>query len=305
VRLSRTVGILSLLSLAGVAALLLRPRTGTVDIASYRTLRIRPLPFRIWVEDPIPGRLDAEGRIAPVVGSYYGFNEFPMPGIVIDHYERRENTKRRIRYISITAEHDHTLIRTSKAQVLAEGDFGTVYLTRECFYSQDPNQYPVAFDVSPYSNQAETEPPVVHDQQPPDHSRTLTFVSVMTAIYAPAGELEGLHVNGSRNGDWLHPSFVGPFNESFTGCPRTPAQSRSLERFGLPDRFGSTLLQPDSASEVDFINYHYDFARWAQQDEYRGEVARHRYLTYAATPEDVLLDPPCVRRFEERHRFGS
>src|SRR5258708_20234251 len=126
----------------------------------------------------------------------------------------------KVRYNAFFIGSDDVIYTKTKYQVLLSGSFGTVYAESTYFYPPFYKDQPTQFFSSLYLNGPGSEPFQLVSALPKSETLHLSGISVIrvfhappeflivSAIYAPDSQLESLHVNGSKNGDWVHSNEV-------------------------------------------------------------------------------------------------
>jgi hypothetical protein len=300
-------------------------------VGGYRTIRIDASTLKVDLQNPIVLEFDRDRRARPILGSYYQLFIGQGGGRSIEHYFQKDAATPRIRYLHLETGADHILGRTTSRRELLRGQFGTVYSTKECFFNSPVENYPSSIDVRLYGNLSEHEPPTVASEKPGWAGSAITNVSVIrvfrggpeylvaTATYSPSGRLTAASVQGSRDGDWVHPAYVEEARQgAVTIGPDGPTAGElaTLSRYGLPATVSienAAAHQPvglravsNNPPERDVVNVHYDYDRWIAQDDYpAGLPHQTRYLTYAQTPENAGLDPLCAARFPAKLRASQ
>jgi hypothetical protein len=131
--------------------------------------------------------------------------------------------------------------------------------------------------------------------------------AVVSAVYSPLGQIQHLWINGSKDGNWIHPSQFAGYDDGFLVYSGKEKQREVLTRYGFPETFNVTsylagVVVPFKASPSDLqlsiVNLHYDYNRWVRQDQFPSDGRRRtRYLTFVQTSEDSILDPQCAEGF--------
>lgn len=267
--------------------------------------------------------LDAVLRGEPAPGSdYYScLVNVTKPGrYTVEH--RRAGSSYIYNYFFV--EPADFLYSRDKWQVLLSGPFGTVYAHSTYFYASES---PTSFAVVLYLNGSGGEPFQLLPSSPAADNLTLSGISVVrifqappgflvvSANYAPDGHLESLHVNGSKQGEWVHSNELRPLYPDVEVATMIGDRPRTRERFGLPAAFPVGLYfkpatgeRPASVfrpvglrSSMDVVNLHYDRNRWVRQDSFLPDGTRStRFLVYTVTDEDRVLE-----RIDNAKLFGQ
>lgn len=294
-----------------LASALVSCRTSPV-VGGYRSATIDPATLKIELSDPIVQRYDEKDRALPVLGSYYTYFTNEWGDISYDHYHQDTNGQQRVRYSHLESGGDHIIHKASKRQELLRGVFGTVYAEKTCYFQMPTVNYHNHFWVTAYANDTEHEVPIVRASKPWG-SQTLTQISliavfrrppgyaVVSAVYSPPGKIQHLWVNGSKDGDWVHPSQFAEFADGFLVYSGKEKQREVLTRYGFPETFNvnsylSRALPPFKAAPSDLqlsvVNLHYEHNVWVRQDQFPSDGPHvTRYLTFVQTSEDSVLDP--------------
>jgi hypothetical protein len=224
-----------------------------------------------------------------------------------------------ISYNVFDVDPDGTLITRNKRQVLMRGPYGTVFADSTYYYGKQYNHAPTDFHVELYFREGSHEPAerigVTNEigelsaismvrvfRAPPE------FL-VVCATYDATGRMLVLSVNGSENGNWVHPSEIRtPYPNVDFG---TIYEDRPITReyFGLPETFpiADYLRSPQNEAKrasllvySDTINLHYQRNRYVRQDTF-GVDGLHttEFFRYKVTPEDRQLEP-----IDDRIKFG-
>lgn len=288
-------------------------------IAGYRSAVIKPDTLEIELLQPISAQFDATGRALPVLGSYYTYFGLGIRNTIVtyEHYGQDALDHRRVRYSHVEADDQHYIYKFEKNQELLRGAFGTVYTEKTCYFHPRSTEHNYLW-VNLYANGFEHEPPQVWEKPPSDNGK-LTHVSlirvfqrppgyvVVSAVYSAVGKLRHLWINGSKDGDWVHPSQFPEFSDGFLIYSGNQKQRSVLARFGFPDAvdvasYLKDAKPPFAPSQPDLqlsaVDLHYDYGRWVRQDQFvAGGPHTTRYLTYVQTYEDSVLDSDCAKGF--------
>jgi hypothetical protein len=271
---------------------------------NFRTMRVDPKTLKVHLEDKLPKE--------PAPGSdYYSYHvNVTKPGrYTVDH--RRAGSGDKYTYNNFFVEPGDSLYSRDKVQILLSGPFGTIYAQSTYFYAPPS---PTLFYVVLYMN-GSGEPFRLLPSPPVGEDLTLSAISVVrifrappgflvvSANYAPDGHLESLHVNGSRQGEWVHSNELRPLYPDVEVATMIGDRPKTRERFGLPATFPVQYLKAtarekpalifqgvDLQSSMDVVNLHYDRNHWVRQDSFLPDGTQStRFLAYAVTDEDKVL----------------
>jgi hypothetical protein len=215
---------------------------------------------------------------------------------------------------------DGTLSTRSKSQILMHGPYGTVFAQSKYYYGKQYNHQPMNFGVTLYFNEGGHEP--AQPARMLDQVGALSAISLVRVFKAPPeflvvcatydadGHMLVLGVNGSENGNWVHPSQIRTLYPDFdlgTSYADSPVMR---EHFGLPETFpiADYLKSPQNEAQKvalsiysDTINLHYQRNRYVRQDTFRVDGSHSTdFFKYMITPEDRQLEP-----IDDRIKFGS
>lgn len=215
------------------------------------------------------------------------------------------------RLLYLETNNDQILDRTVKHDEILRGPFGTVYANKTCFYSRPVASGYSSVSVGAYSNQLEHEVPIqltgLPGDLPPLSSVSLVRIFrtdpeylVVSANYEPNGKLGSLHIDKTKDGDWvsggnsLHPDLQDPRLERYGIPARIDVQEYiRLRRLPIP-----TVRLPH---ELTVLNRHYGYDKIIRQDTLRdAAVASSRFLRPSVTKEEQILDSVCESRFREQ-----
>ena len=261
----------------------------------------------------------------PTTGSFYVFDHLGTGLTTIDHFQKEPGAESPVRRLYLETDTNQVLDRTVKTFQILKGPFGAVYAEKSCFYTR-PIESTYSF-VSVYSY---FKHPIV--EVPPELSRgpeslpPLTSLSlirvfrappeylVVVANYEPNGEVGSLHIDGAKDGDWLHSSFVPASGISFVHRMPNDHSSDALRKYGIPERIDvevflrshqiplATISLPE---EVVVLNLHYGYNAVIQQNELvDGATVRVRFLQPSVTEEETVLNPHCESHFNQQRTRG-
>jgi hypothetical protein len=136
---------------------------------------------------------------------------------------------------------------------------------------------------------------------------------VVSANYEENGELGSLHIDGAKDGNWLHSNDV-PGAQGIVHRPAKGWDLSVLRRYGIPAqidvqsylRSHHIPLPADSLpQEVTVLNQHYGYNRFIRLDELsNGTVISSRFLQPSDTEEEKVLNPQCESRFRQQQELG-
>jgi hypothetical protein len=135
---------------------------------------------------------------------------------------------------------------------------------------------------------------------------------VVAASYEQNGELGSLHIDGEKDGNWLHSNSV-PAAKEFDQLGGK-GWDVARKRYGIPAQIDlqgylrSRHIPIPAASlpqEVTFLNQHYGYNRFIRLDELsNGTVISSRFLQPSETDEEKILNLQCESRFRQQQRLG-
>lgn len=281
----------------------------------YRGVRIDPVSLMVQLDEPIPGS-------AAPTGSYYHRWRAGQRGATISHFEKKVDAAPPVLYNRLEVDVDGRVIARSKSQLLLEGPFGRILAQTRYFYSEDSGDQATEFFTVPDYYGNPHEPAQILDQPPAGVPRNLSAISlvrifrappeylIVSVNYASDGNLESLHVNGTKDGKWVHSSQVAPPDRSFEVATMIGDRPGTRARFGLPRLFPikQYLSQPqpvwpavDLPPVLEAVHLHYERNRWVRQDVFFPDGTRQsRFLLFAKKPEDEQLEP-----LDEQRVFGQ
>jgi hypothetical protein len=297
-------------------------------VVGYRSLTIKAPALRADWSDPIFAQTDKDDRVLPVLDNYYDPFEDFTGSIAINRFSQKDVHSQRIRYTYLAARPDHIIGESAKTREVLRGAFGEVFASKTCFYNVQAvpgEQWSNHFDVQSYSIQPGFEPASVHAEKPADVAKALFYLSVVrvfraapeylviSAVYAQNGGLRSVYINGSKDGDWIHPNYLTGFDSDAVTfgrarAPETLRHNGPTQRIDIQQyrrKFASPLAQKALESVTDAVNLHFNFGEWTRQDEF-GPHGSHqtRYLTYVQTAEDRILEPLCNQEFADEFKRG-
>jgi hypothetical protein len=214
---------------------------------------------------------------------------------------------------------DGTLSSRSKSQVLMHGPYGTVFAQSKYYYGKQYNHQPIDFGVTLYFNEGGHEP-----AQPAgmlDEVGALSAISLVRVFKAPPeflvvcatydadGHMLILSINGSENGNWVHPSEIRTLYPDFDFGTSYADRPTTREYFGVPETFpiAEYLNSPKNEAEKvtlsiysDTVNLHCQRNRYVRQDTFRLDGSHTTdFFKYTITPEDRQLEP-----IDDQVKFG-
>jgi hypothetical protein len=276
----------------------------------YRTMQIDPQSLLVTFSDLLPDHCTTCGPFYwPFTGHTGAYS--------VDHYDGKQPYPHRVRYSAFAVSAENRLWSRTKRQELLHGAFGTVYAQTQFYYGNTLGYEGIKFSVSLYANEAEHEPPQIITALPETQLElsAITLVRVfrsppeyivLTAQYSPDGYLDFLSVDGAKDGNWAHNSVLQSLDDSL-GLGLGELTKNQI-RFGFPERFpvADYLRKAEPGwkaaavpSTLDVVNLHYERNRWVRQDSFSARGKETRFLTYAVTPQDLMLEP-----VDKRMPFG-
>ncbi len=260
----------------------------------------------------------------PSAGSFY-FVFHAATGLTdVDHLWQDPAAKSPTLLLFLETNHDQVLDRTTKSFQLLRGSFGTVYADKTCFFNRPPESNWSYVSVHSYFNTPTTEVPS-ELPGPPGKLPPLTSLSlvrvfrafpeylVVAANYEANGDLGSLHIDGAKDGNWLHSNFVPAAKDGFVQRIPKDFAPDALKKYGIPTHidvryFLSRHFPLPSASlpqEMVVFNQHYGFNKIIRQDQLKdGTVISSRFLQPSETAEENALNPECESRFHQQQTLG-
>ena len=262
----------------------------------------------------------------PSVGSFYIFDHLSTGLTTVDHFQKKSARETPVRLLYLETDRSQVLDRTVKTIEILRGRFGSVYADKTCFYTRPVEQKWSTVSVHSYFKSAINEIPSEFTSGPEVLLPPLTSLSlvrifraspeylIVAANYEPTGELGSLHIDGAKDGDWLHSSFVPAASEGFVHRIKKDLGSEALKKYGIPDRIDLQAylrmhripLEPVSLRvEITVLNEHYGYDRVIRQDELKdGSSISSRFLQSSFTDEERILNPRCELRFNQQRALG-
>jgi len=260
----------------------------------------------------------------PSVGSFYFVFRTGTGLTEVDHLRQDDPAKPPTVLLFLETNREQMLDRTVKSIQLMKGRFGTVYAERTCFFNRPTETSWSNVSVHSYFNSASREVPS-ELPRPPGTLPLLTSLSlvriyrafpeylVVAANYEQTGELGSLHIDGAKDGNWLHSNDV-PAAQHVVHRPAEGWDLGVLRQYGIPERLDvqSYLrshhipLPPASLpQEVTVLNQHYGYDKFIRLDELsNGTVISSRFLQPSDTDEERVLSPQCESRFRQQQKLG-
>jgi len=320
VQASDIVGVEELVGRLGVVALVVSLLAMILSCGPPTTGYFANLEFSPDLH-PIPSHpLSPE----PHVGSFYFVFHTGTGLTEVDHLRQDGPATPPTVLLFLEMNRDHMLDRTVKSIQLMKGRFGTVYAERTCFFNRPPETSWSNVSVHSYFNSASREVPS-ELSPPPSTLPPLTSLSlvriyrafpeylVVAANYEQDGELGSLHIDGAKDGNWLHSNDV-PAAQHVVHRPTEGWDLGLLRQYGIPERIDvqSYLrshhipLPPASLpQEVAVLNQHYGYDKFIRLDELgNGTVISSRFLQPSDTDEEQVLNPQCESRFRQQQKLG-
>jgi len=261
----------------------------------------------------------------PSVGAYYFVFRTATGLAEVNHLRHDDPAKPPIVLLFFETNRDQMLDRTVKSIQLMKGRFGTVYAERTCFFNRPTATSWSNVSVHAFFNAPSTEVPS-ELTGPPDALPPLTSLSlvriyrafpeylVVAANYEQNGELGSLHIDGAKDGNWLHSNYVPAAKDGFVHRPAKGLDSDALRRYGIPAKIDvqaylrSHYINLPVASlpeEVTVLSQHYEYDMLIRLDELsKGTIISSRFLQPSHTDEEKVLNPQCESRFRQQEELG-
>jgi hypothetical protein len=261
----------------------------------------------------------------PTAGSFYVFEHLGTGLTTVDHFQKKPGAESPTRLLYLETDTHQVLDRTVKTFEILKGRFGAVYAEKTCFYTRPIESGYSSVSVHSYFKHSIIEIPSelasAPDNLPPLTSLSLVRIFrtspeylVVAANYEPNGELGSLHIDGAKDGDWLHSSFVPEAQDSFDRRILKDESSVALKKYGIPARIDvqeylrshRIPLQAVSLQlEMTVLNQHYGYNKLIGQDELiDGAMVSFRFLQPSVTDEENVLNPQCESRFQHQQTLG-
>jgi hypothetical protein len=261
----------------------------------------------------------------PSTGTFYVFAYLGTGLTSVDHFQKKQEAETPVRLLYLETDRNQVLDRTVKSFQILKGRFGTVYAEKTCFYTRPVESNYSYVSVHSYFNHPIVEVPTelssLPDDLPPLTSLSLVRIFhafpeflIVAANYESNGELGSLHVDGAKDGDWLHTSLVPAAQDGFVRRIPKDRSSDALKKYGIPTHIDvqgyhrshripiQTVSLPQ---EMTVLNQHYGHNRLIRQDELKdGTVISSRFLQPSATDEENSLNPRCESRFQQQQNLG-
>ncbi|MGH9719964.1 MAG: hypothetical protein ACRD8O_07110 [Bryobacteraceae bacterium] len=293
-------------------------------IAGYRAATVDAVSLAVDLREPVRARMDKD-VLQPVLGDWYTSTPRPAGGAIVDHEFQKDANSPRLRFLSLETDGNRIVTKSRKIRAILGGDFGKIYASMICDYDSSLPSSPNLFSVDLASIKLLHEPPTLDGTLPPGPTGKLTHLSavrvfrlpdprerlLVTAIYTNRGLIQTFHIHGSRDAEFLERPYVEQARESFSHWEATTAQHAALARYGLPSYFLPPAIteQPPSPFrkpaalqvQLDALHLPFAFDRLIAQHQFLPDGGRTtQFLTFAQVPEDEILEPRCIKRFEEQ-----
>ena len=226
------------------------------------------------------------------------------------------------RYDSLTLVGD-ALATRSKQHLLRKGPFGSIYTQITYYYSPAYHNQPAEFATVAYANSVGHDTPAVTPSIPSsgcEHLDGLSIVRVFehspgyliaSANYSSRGDLQALHVNGAKGGDWVHSNFVDAVAQGrFEAATLLRDSPKTRKFFGIPPSLPVKSLEDGDGfswptatlpTHLDLIYRHYDRTRCVMEESYRpDQTIERQWLVFPTTPVDIQMQSR-----DEHQRFGQ
>ena len=207
---------------------------------------------------------------------------------------------------------DDSLSYRTKFQRIMSGPYGIVYNDVQYFYSKEYAKQKNSLLTYLYLNDLRQIVPVVSSAMPEISKLPLSAISIVRVVraapgylvasanYSSDGHLYALHVNGSKDGVWVHSGeLVVAYDGKFISATSIGDDKKTREYFGLPATFplNDYIASPSTPfgsvpleGVIDVVNLHYDESRVVRQDSYAPDGKRSTsFLRFPQTKEDDAL----------------
>ncbi len=261
----------------------------------------------------------------PGAGSFYFVFHTGTGLTEVSHLQQDPGAKSPTHLLFLETNRDQVLDRTVKSFQLLRGRFGTVYADKTCFFNRPTESSWSYVSVHSYFNAPTTEVPA-ELPRPPEKLPPLTSLSlvrifrafpeylVVAGNYEPNGDLGSLHIDGAKDGNWVHSNFVPAAKDGFDVRIPKDRDLAALVRYGIPAHIDvqgylrSRHFPLPTASlpqEKTVLNQHYGYNNLIRQDELNdGTVISSRLLQPLNTDEESVLNPQCDARFHQQQTLG-
>ena len=261
----------------------------------------------------------------PSVGTFYFVFHTGTGLTEVNHLQQDDPAKPPTLLLFLETNRDQMLDRTVKSIQLMKGRFGTVYAERTCFFNRPTETSWSNVSVHSYFNAPSTEVPSELSPSPGalPQLTSLSLVRiyrafpeylVVAANYEQNGELGSLHIDGAKDGNWLHSNDVPSAQDAFVHRPTKGLDLNALRRYGVPAQIDVQaylrshhipLPVASLPEEVTVLNQHYGYNRLIRLDELsKGTVISSRFLQPSDTDEEKVLNPQCESRFRQQQKLG-
>ena len=263
--------------------------------------------------------------IVPNGGSFYSFFHAATGLTIVDHLLQVPGAESPTLLLYLETNRNQLLDRTVKSFQLLSGRFGTLYADKVCFFNRPTESNWSYVSIHSYFNAPSTEVPA-ELPRPPEKLPPLTSLSlvrvfrafpeylVVVGNYEPNGELGSLHIDGAKDGNWVHSNYVPAAKDGFV--QRIPKDSSldALVRYGIPAHIDIQgylrsrhfqLPTVSLAQETAILNQHFGYNSLIRQDELNGgDIASSRLVQPSHTDEENTLNPQCESRFQQQRALG-
>ena len=261
----------------------------------------------------------------PTTGSFYVFDYLGTGLTTVDHFQKKLRAESPVRLLYLETDANQILDRTVKTFQILKGPFGAVYVEKSCFYTRPIEstysfvsvhsyfKHPIVEVPSELSRGPESLPPLTSlslirvFRAPPEYL-------VVVANYEPNGEVGSLHIDGAKDGDWVHSSLVPASGLGFVHRIPNDHSSEALRKYGIPERIDVEvflrshqipLAKVSLPEEVVVLNLHYGYNTVIQQNELaNGATVRVRFLQPSVAEEETVLNPHCESHFKQQSTLG-
>jgi hypothetical protein len=261
----------------------------------------------------------------PSIGSFYVFDHTGTGLTLVHHFQKTPDRESPVRVLYLETDRNQVLDRTVKSFQILKGRFGTVYAEKTCFYTRPIESSYSFISVHSYFNSPIIEVPS-ELSRPPNRLPPLTSLSlvrvfrtfpeylIVAANYEATGELGSLHIDGAKDGDWIHSNFVPAAQDGFVQRTTKDSGSEALKKYGIPAHIDVQeylrshripIWTVSLPRELSVLNLHYGYNRLIRQDVLNdSSVISTRFLQPSVTEEENTLNSQCESRFRQQQTLG-
>ena len=235
----------------------------------------------------------------------------------VEHFAMTSGSASPADLLYLEADLNQRLSRTVKTDRLLDGPFGSIYVTRHCFYNKAPGAYVNYISVEANQRGAGEVPSEV--LRPTGDLPPLTSVGLIRVFRSDGGYeivTASYEANGKLGGIYTARTFASE------GAPINPAQflyrggrDPRLEQYGIPptidvqhylQRHDLVLPAASLALERAVVTLHFGFNKLLRRDDLRdGAIASSTFLQPSVTREEQQLGPECENQLRRQMLSGQ